>query len=164
MTRLPGADAGRSEGFDTATGFVLAPRLAMRLRDALANQATPIVVGCCRISNWSALSSTNAGHALMLLHRVGDALRSALPFHHTLARIGPGELCFLLPNAGTDPDALAKRVASDVARRIGNDPSSQIAPGVEVAFGHSVAPRDSADTAALLSAARTPRMRLRRPA
>jgi len=158
-----GAAVTPAEGFDPVTGFCLGPRLAMRLRDALAHQGVPIIVGTCRISNWAQCANGNAGHGLRVLMRLGDALRESLPFPHTLARTGASELCFLLPNAGSDPTASAKKVLAHVGRLIASDPSANLPVPVEVVFGWSEAPRDGADARVLLRAARQPRLRVARP-
>jgi GGDEF domain-containing protein len=167
MTPSLGGTGGRAgasaEGFDPETGFVLAPRFAMRIRDCLASGSGPVVIGSCQLVNLAEIARANAPHALRVLLSVGDSLRAQLPFSHTLARTAASELCFLLPNAGDDPEARAKDLVTRVARQIARDASANFPIPIEMAFGYAQGPRDGADASVLLRAARRPRLRLARP-
>ena len=149
-----------TEGFDPSTGLALEPRLARRLRDAAASDSGPLLIGTLALQNGKELEGAGAALPLRALLGAGDALRAALPFVHVLARTGANELAFLLPNAGSEPDARAKEVLRAVATKLASDPALNFPVPLQLAFGYAECPRDGADAAVLLQRARRVKWRV----
>jgi GAF domain-containing protein len=158
------ARASQHPGLDEETDLPDAAYLHRRLDEEIARgreRGSALLVGTCRIDNWSELRRACRPEQLTrVLQRVAQSAREALRGFDVLARTGEAELGFLMPETEAAGGEAVSRLARHVAEAIAGDDGLNAPCRIALAFGYAGWPGDAEDRDALLRQAAAPRIRM----
>ncbi len=158
------AQARQYRNFDTETSLPNERYLGKRIDDEIARASGhegALAIAVCLLENLDEIKGASGpGRARDVVQRTVEALRTHLRDFDVMGRTEDGEFTILLPDpgysAGERVYALARAVADDVSKDNAlNDPIR-----VALGFGYALYPIEGTDRQALLTRARTPRIRM----
>jgi GGDEF domain-containing protein len=158
------ARARQYRNFDTETGLPNERYLGKRIDDEIARASGhegALAIAVCLLENLEEISgAAGPGRAREVVQRTVEALRTHLRDFDVMGRTEDGEFTILLPDpgysAGERVYALARAVADDVSKDDALNDPIRIALG----FGYALYPTEGTERQALLTQARTPRIRM----
>jgi GAF domain-containing protein len=158
------AQARQYRNFDTETNLPNERYLDKRIDDEIARASGhegALAIAVCLLENLDEIKGVSGpGRAREVVQRTVEALRTHLRDFDVMGRTESGEFTILLPDpgysAGERVYALARAVADDVSKDDDlNDPIR-----IALAFGYALHPTEGTERQALLTRAKTPRIRM----
>jgi GAF domain-containing protein len=158
------AQARQYRNFDTETSLPNERYLDKRIDDEITRASGhegALAIAVCLLENLDEIKGVSGpGRARDVVQRTVESLRAHLRDFDVMGRTENGEFTILLPDpgysAGERVYALARAVADDVSKDDAlNDPIR-----VAMGFGYALYPTEGSERQALLTQARTPRIRM----
>jgi len=158
------AKARQYRNFDSETNLPNERYLDKRIDDEIARASGhegTLAIAVCLLENLDEIKGVSGpAHAREVVLRTVGSLRAHLRDFDVMGRTAAGEFAILLPDpgysAGERVYALARAVADDVSKDSAlNDPIR-----LALAFGYALYPTEATERQALLTRARSPRIRM----
>ncbi|MCH7645000.1 MAG: GAF domain-containing protein [Myxococcales bacterium] len=158
------AQARQYRNFDTETGLPNERYLDKRINDEIARASGhdgALAISVCLLENLEEIKGASGpGRAREVVQRTVEALRTHLRDFDVMGRTGNGEFTILLPDPGHSAGERVHALARAVADKVSKDDALNDPIRVALGFGYALYPADGTEREALLTRARTPRIRM----